>query len=175
MTPAEFGRNGAKKRWAKADRTARLNQGRRMTNGKEQEDISMPRLQDTLAAQVLAMASRDPNLPLDRIAIVERVKKRLTEDEDDDATPAPYFGRQLRACLVALQEYADEFDCEGQREKAVQIHMVILKQLKGLPTEALIHSSRLSPATEAAIEAAAARLSDEELARAVQQNEQGDF
>jgi hypothetical protein len=51
--------------------------------------------------------------------------------------------------------------------------MVILKQLKGLPTEALIHSSRLSPATEAAmeaaVEAAAARLSDEELARAVQQ------
>jgi hypothetical protein len=78
-----------------------------------QQVVAEPRSQETRAAQVLAMASRDPNLPFDRVAIAERVKKRLTEDEDDDATSAPYFGRQLRASLVALQEYADEFDREG--------------------------------------------------------------
>ena len=40
--------------------------------------------------------------------------------EDEDGSSTTYFGSQLRASLIALQEYADEFDRESQREKAVQ-------------------------------------------------------
>jgi hypothetical protein len=81
--------------------------------------VTEPRTQETRPAQVLAKAG--PPLPeqrAGRIPIADRVSKRMAENEDGSSTT--YFGSQLRASLMALQEYADEFDREGQREKAVQ-------------------------------------------------------
>jgi hypothetical protein len=88
--------------------------------------------------------------------MAERVRDLMVTD----TTPAADVASQLRASLVALQEYADEFDREGQREKAVQIHLVLLKHLaKIVPLQ-----SPLPSATDiAALEAEVALMSDDEL------------
>ena len=63
--------------------------------------------------------------------------------------------------LLALQEYANEFDREGQREKAVQIHMVLLKQLAKM--EAVAPPPEQSYEENSASEAKLRSMTDEQL------------
>jgi hypothetical protein len=74
-----------------------------------------------------------------------------------------YLAREFRRSVLTLQEYAREFDQENQREKAVQIHIMLVKHLKGVANDS--HPSGVSPEEEARIEAEVRAMSDEELAR----------
>ena len=159
ITPAEafsiLQRARVKKRWAKAGDDKRRKTGRRLADSRK-PSVNEPRLQDSRVGEVLVQpASSLPDLRASRIPMADRVRGLLASD----ATPAGDVGFQLRASLVALREYADEFDREGQREKAVQIHMVILKHLAKMPLQSPLPSA---PDT-AALEAEVALMSDEEL------------
>ena len=130
--------------------------------------MSEPHPQESRISEVLAPPSQSaPSAWPDRIPVAERVRARLAED--DDGAPTSYFGRQLQMSLLALQEYANEFDREGQREKAVQIHMVVLKHLA--KTEAATPPPIPSAEQIAAMEAEVARMSDDELAAAMKKEE----
>jgi hypothetical protein len=160
ITPAEafsiLQRARVKKRWAKAGDDKRRKTGRRLADSRK-PSVNEPRLQDSRVGEVLVQpASSLPDLRASRIPMADRVRGLLASD----ATPAGDVGFQLRASLVALREYADEFDREGQREKAVQIHLVLLKHLaKIVPVQ-----SPLPSATDiAALEAEVALMSDDEL------------
>jgi len=64
-----------------------------------------------------------------------------------------------------LQDYAKQFDDEGQREKAVQIHLVLVKHLKGAantPEYSAEERAELQRLTDARMEAEVAAMSDEE-------------
>jgi hypothetical protein len=54
----------------------------------------------------------------------------MAKPEED--WPTSYFGRELQRSLLTLQDYARQLDEEGQREKAVQIHLVLVKYLVNL-------------------------------------------
>src|SRR5712691_7018642 len=83
----------AKKRWAKGGRKERYDAARHMTDIREQDRVTLPRLQDTRTAQVLSMTS--PAIPeARRIGICERVSERMAEL--DEGAPTNYFGRQFR-------------------------------------------------------------------------------
>jgi hypothetical protein len=95
-----------------------------------------------------------------------RVAKLMAKPQED--WPTSYFGRELQRSLLPLQDYAKQFDDEGQREKAVQIHLVLVKHLKELANES--HQSlsaeeraELERLREAEMEAEVAAMSDEEL------------
>ena len=52
----------------------------------------------------------------------------MAEPEPDAATD--YWGRQLLKIISALELQAEDFDALGQKEKAAQISMVLLKHTK---------------------------------------------
>jgi len=147
------GRASIRKRWAKT-----------------KERAVEPRTDDTRTARVLAAKAStvvEHAAGELRIAIAQRVAERMARQED--IAPAGYYGQELRRSLITLQEYADEFDREGQREKAVQVHFVLVKYLKDLAAaeEPLCH--RLEADEMARMEAEVAAMGDEELERLIKQ------
>ena len=147
------GRASIRKRWAKT-----------------KERAVEPRTDDTRTARVLAAKTSavvEHAAGELRIAIAQRVAERMARQ--DDIAPAGYYGQELRRSLITLQEYADEFDREGQREKAVQVHFVLVKYLKDLAAaeEPLCH--RLEADEMARMEAEVAAMGDEELERLIKQ------
>ena len=150
----------AKKRWANAGAEKRQAQGRRLLEGRATV-ITEPRPQDTRVTQVFA--PKPAKLEgRKRIAIHKRVAKLMTRAERE-APLNDYLAREFRRSVLTLQEYAREFDQENQREKAVQIHIMLVKHLKGVANDS--HPSGVSPEEEARIEAEVRAMSDEELAR----------
>jgi hypothetical protein len=129
--------------------------------------VAEPRSQDTRLAQVFG--SKTPEIGGDkRIAIHKRVAKLMTSAERE-APLSSYLAREFRRSVLTLQEYAREFDGEGQREKAVQIHIMLVKHLKGVANDS--HPEGLSPEEEARMEAEAEAMSDEELAAATDRHD----
>ena len=98
-----------------------------------------------------------------RLGTYARVAKLMAKPKED--WPTSYFGRELQRSLLTLQDYARPFDDEGQREKAVQIHLVLVKHLKDLANDS--RPSGLSAEEESRmdreIEARVAAMTDEEL------------
>jgi hypothetical protein len=122
----------AKKRWAKATAEQRRAEGQRILNA-QAPVFSEPRAQDTRVAQVLG--TKTPEVAeAKRLGTYTSVAKLMAKPEED--WPTSYFGRELQRSLLTLQDYARQFDYEGQREKAaVQIHLVLIKHLKELANQ----------------------------------------
>ena len=124
-------------------------------------------MQDTRVAQVLG--TKTPAVAeAKRLGTYARVAKLMAKPQED--WPTSYFGRELQRSLLTLQDYARQFDDEGQREKAVQIHLVLVKHLKELANESQQSLSteeraELQRLRDAEMEAEVAAMSDEELAR----------
>ena len=95
-----------------------------------------------------------------------RVAKLMAKPQED--WPTSFFGRELQRSLLTLQDYARQFDDEGQRERAVQIHLVLVKHLKELANESQQSLSseeraELERLRDEEMEAEVAAMSDEEL------------
>jgi hypothetical protein len=146
-----------KKRWARASAEQRRVNGRRMIEARAPV-VTEPRSQETRVAQVLG--TKTPEVAeAKRLGTYARVAKLMAKPEED--WPTSYFGRELQHSLLTLQDYARQFDDEGQREKAVQIHIMLVKHLKGVANDS--HPEGLSPEEEARIRAEVEAMSDEEL------------
>ena len=121
--------------------------------------VTEPRTQDTRLAQVFG--NKTPEIGRDqRIAINKRVAKLMARAERE-APLNDYLAREFRRSVLTLQEYAREFDLENQREKAVQIHIMLVKHLKGVANDS--HPAGISAEEEPAMEATVRAMSDEEL------------
>jgi hypothetical protein len=125
------GRALVNKRWVNTSNEKRRAEGRRITEARAPV-VAEPRSQDTRVAQVLG--TKTPEVAeAKRLGTYARVAKLMAKPEND--WPTSYFGRELQRSLLTLQDYARQFDDEGQREKAVQIHLVLVKHLKELASE----------------------------------------
>jgi hypothetical protein len=158
------GRASAKKRWVGASSKKRHVQGRRLAEARAPV-VTEPRTQDTRLAQVFG--TKTPEVAeAERLATYARVAKLMAKPQED--WPTSYFGRELQRSLLTLQDYARQFDDEGQREKAVQIHLVLVKHLKELANESQPLSSEeraeLERRRDAEMEAEFSAMTDEELA-----------
>ena len=125
--------------------------------------VTEPRPQDTRVTQVFG-AKPVMLEGSKRIAIHKRVAKLMTRAERE-APLNDYLAREFRRSVLTLQEYAREFDGEGQREKAVQIHIMLVKHLKGVANDS--PPAGISPEEEARIQAEVAAMSDAELGLAL--------
>jgi hypothetical protein len=95
------------KRWAKAGRKEQYEAGRRMTEARRQNRVTLPRMQDTRTAQVLGKTScsddAPPTPPIAQscspetearpMGIWERVDQRMAEQ--GPGAPTDYWGRHL--------------------------------------------------------------------------------
>jgi hypothetical protein len=92
----------------------------------------------------------------------------MAELEPD--APTDYWGRQLLKTISALELHAEDFDAAGQKERAAQISMVLLKQIKEIYVARGPQAPRSVSADQiAALEAEVAAMSDEELERALKE------
>jgi hypothetical protein len=158
------GRALVNKRWVKASAEKRRAEGRRMSEARAPV-VTEPRMQDTRVAQVLG-TKRTEIAEAKRLGIYARVAKLMAKPQED--WPTSFFGRELQRSLLTLQDYARQFDDEGQRERAVQIHLVLVKHLKELANESQQSLSseeraELERLRDEEMEAEVAAMSDEEL------------
>jgi hypothetical protein len=147
-----------RKRWAKTSAEKRRVHGRRMIKARAPV-VTEPRSQDTRITQVFGPMTPEVITEAQRLGTYERVAKLMAKPEE--GWPTSYYGREFQRALLTLQDYAKQFDDEGQREKAVQIQLVVMKHLKDLAKET--PSPAFSSEEEARMRAEVEAMSDEEL------------
>jgi hypothetical protein len=163
----------AKKRWAKASPKERYDAGRRMTDAGKRDRVAVPRLQDTRTTQVLSKSSAStsdlPSNEAHRMTMQERVSQTMAVQQE--GAPAGYWGQAVLKNVAMLELFAEDYVAAGQVDKAVQIHMVLLKYLTkvylaqepNFPNQFSAEEAAALAEQDAALEAKLAGMSIEEL------------